>query len=151
MKKNLEIIESENKATNAMKPYVRFKTSEGWMSCFDLKECEKLKGYIGKIACVEVAESKVMRNGEEVIFHNIKKCYGNEDVNIDVEKPIAAKVTITQQNVVPKNASMYVSYAKDVFCQIWEKRNTKENDPYAFKEVMNVAINLIKQAKEAFE
>ena len=149
MKKNLEILESENKATNAMKAYVRFKTSEGWMSCFDLKECEKLKGYIGKIACVEVGESKVMRNGEEVIFHNIKKCYGNEDVNIDVEKPIAAKVTITQQNVVPKNTTMYVSYAKDVFCELYKALS---NDAiYNPKEQMEDAINLIKQAKTAFE
>jgi len=84
MKKNLEILEYENKATNSEPPriYTRFKTSEGWMSCFDTKETEKLKEYVYQIACVEVAESK---SGDRVFF-NIKKCYGNEDVNIDVEE-----------------------------------------------------------------
>jgi len=72
MKKNLEILDYEDKKTNAGKRYVRFKTSDGgnvrWMSCFDNGSNEELKKYEGKIACVEVVES-----GE---FMNIKKCLG---------------------------------------------------------------------------
>ena len=136
VKKNLEILEFENKATNADPPkvYTRFKTSEGWMSCFDTKESAKLKDMKDKIACVEVVESQ---SGDRV-FHNIKKCYGVEDVNLGVENVDKEKTNFEPlKSVVPKNhTTMYVSYAKDLVV--------------AGKE-MTDAINLVKQAKEAFE
>ncbi len=152
MKKNLEILEYENKATNSEPPrvYTRFKTDDGWMSCFDTKECEKLKAMVNKIACVEVAESK---SGDKV-FHNIKKCYGAEDVNIDVTQeridPEMTDEAKAKRSVVPKNhTTMYVSYAKDIFCNLLNSENL--NADYDINTKMTNAINLVKQAKEAFE
>lgn len=53
-------------------------------------------------------------------------------------------------NVPPynKNTTMYVSYAKDIFCALIQ------HDEYASKgqqsAVMNVAIELVKQARDSF-
>ena len=72
MKKNLEILEFENKATktNPPKVYTRFKTNEGWMSCFDIEESGKLKEYIGQTACVETKES-VSNNNPDFFFLDV--------------------------------------------------------------------------------
>jgi len=52
--------------------------------------------------------------------------------------------------VYPKsNTTMYVSYAKDIFCGILEKGNLTEKGDG--REAMQLAIELVKQAKEAFE
>jgi len=134
MKKNLEIIEFEDKITKAGKTYSRFKTNEGWMSCFDLESCKMLKKYQGNSASVEVLEQ-----GD---FKNIKKCYGeagNEDANVEVVKIGDTKASNN------KNATMYTSYAKDIFTHIYaaESMNSQEK--------MQESIDLVKQAKEAFE
>ena len=148
MKKNLEIIEFENKATNTepAKMYVRFKTSEGWMSCVDSIASNKLKGFVGNSASVEVAESK---SGDKV-FHNIKKCYGNAE-SLDAEKIEVVKPGVPQEikQSPNRNATMYVSYAKDIFCAVMnESEDSPEVKP---EEIMTQAINLVKQAKTAFE
>ncbi len=157
MKKNLEILEIEPKLTKDEKKYWRVKTSEGWMSCFDSVASGKLKDFIGKTACVEVAQS-----GD---FQNIKKCYGEADKALDEinkefyerypdEKPEVVKMGLTQvehEKAHTKNnhATMYTSYAKDIFCalcEIVDKETMVTND-----EVMKEAIRIVKQAKEAFE
>ena len=54
---------------------------------------------------------------------------------------------VPQETKVSKpngTAAMYVSYAKDIFC-------TMASDPATLTEDMNKAIELVKQAKEAFE
>ena len=134
MKTNIEIIDFEDKITKAGKTYGRFKTSEGWVSCFDVKSCVMLKGLKGKSASVELIEQ-----GD---FKNIKKCYGeagNEDANVEVVKIGDTKASNN------KNATMYTSYAKDIFTHIYaaESMNSQEK--------MQEAITLVKQAKEAFE
>ena len=139
MKKNLEILDFEDKKTNAGKRYVRFKTSDGWMSCFDSASCENLKKFKDKIASVEIIES-----GE---FKNIKKCYG-ESSDEDLEDVVPEKPGEPSAPKAPnRNTTMYVSYAKDIFCAIQESYN-KENA--TFKDVMNDCIDLVKQAREAF-
>ena len=148
MKKNLEIMDYENKSTAAMKPYVRFQTSEGWMSCFNLKECEKLKKYKGKTACVEVTESIVNEGkDDERKFHNIQKCYGEEnisEVNKDEAEVETQRIPERHKN---NSATMYASYAKDIFCVMWEKGFDRKDAG----NIMNDATTLVKQAKEAFE
>ena len=135
MKKNLEIQDFEDKKTKAGKRFTRFKTNDGWMSCFDSDEIAKLKEYEGKWASVETKES-----GE---FQNISKCYGAvaEEDKIETAKPGEFKAA---KSTAP--ASMYVSYAKDIFICL-EKALTDKNGP----EIMEQAITLVKQAKEAFE
>ena len=162
MKKNLEILDYEDKKTNAGKRYVRFKTSEGWMSCFDIVACEALKKFENKVACVEVMDS-----GE---FKNIKKCYGEAEEGLKYfveevkdEKPEVVKIGNGSEihnvkgeklkafggmkPIYPNNhTTMYTSYAKDIFCEIWEKGGQTPSE-----DIMDIAIELVKQAKEAFE
>ncbi len=141
MKKNLEILDFENKLTKANKPYVRFKTSDGWMSCFDVKTCETLKSFEGKTASVEVIES-----GE---FKNIKKCYGpsgDEDL-AEVKPEVPGKVT--ERSSAGRNATMYTSYAKDIFCGLLQKVGVSELKNT--QVIMEDSITLVKQARTAFE
>ncbi len=152
MKKNLEILEIEPKLTKDEKKYWRIKTSEGWMSCFDSIASGKLKDFIGKTACVEVAQS-----GD---FQNIKKCYGEEDYStkgeVRDEKPEVVRPgdhSNFQEDTYnkPKNnhATMYTSYAKDIFCALTQTSGSPEE--ITAEALMDKAIKLVKQAKEAFE
>ena len=145
MKKNLEILEIEPKLTKDEKKYWRFKTSEGWMSCFDKIASEKLKEFKGKVACCEVVQS-----GD---FSNIKKCYGEaEQITIDSsgaridEEPEVVKIERPRNN----HATMYVSYAKDISIGLTTGPNS-HNTKLSVSELMEEAIKLVKQAKEAFE
>jgi len=131
MKKNLEIIDFEDKKTKTDgKRYTRFKTPEGWMSCFDEISSTKLKGYEGRVASVEVIKS-----GE---YQNIKKCYGDADGDADQAEVEVVKPGVPQETKVSsnKNATMYVSYVKDLIV--------------AGSDV-DAAIIAITKAKEAFE
>ena len=131
MKKTLLIEDFEDKETKANKAYTRFKTSEGWMSCFDSASNLELKKCTGFSVEVEVKES----GG----FTNIQKFIGKVEGDEKVETPQSG-------NVVPKSGnfplSMKVSYAKDLFLGLVNE------DP---KSRMETAIRLIKQAEEAFK
>jgi len=130
MKKNLSILDFEDKKTQTGSRYTRFKTSDGWLSCFDTKTCEMLKNL--ESASVEIKES-----GE---FKNIAKCYGSADGDVPVVKPgepVKSKSTNGQ-------TAMYVSYAKDIFIAMVDK---EKNIPDQMKD----AVELVKQAKEAFD
>ena len=62
MKKNLEIQDFEAKVKKDGVPYTRFKTNEGWMSCFDSVACDALKQLHKKVASVEVVEKDNFKN-----------------------------------------------------------------------------------------
>ena len=146
MKKNLEIIDFEDKTTKAGKPYNRFKTNEGWVSCFDVKSCEMLRGFKGKSASVEMLRVENKEKPEEPFF-NLKKCYGeagNEDAQVEVVKIGDTKASNN------KNATMYTSYAKDIFCASLEHYRAVEME-MSPDMIMKESVILVKQAKEAFE
>ena len=144
MKKNLEILEIEPKLTKDEKKYWRVKTSVGWMNCWK----EDIKEYVGKVACVEVTEKEGTNfRGEPIVFKNIINVYGESEDEIAVKGETDEKPEVVRPGeTIPKsrNTTMYVSYAKDVFCAMYEKDFNKE-------DLMNMAVNLIKQAKSAFE
>jgi len=149
-KVNVRIEGYEDKLAKTGVPYTRFKTNEGWMSCFESELAKKLKGLKGQIVSVNIAID------EERGFKNIRTINGvyeedksqqkiKEEVVMKGDKPING-------GIVPKNntTAMYVSYAKDIFCAmvgspIWQKSDLTQ------KEKMQVAIELVKQAREAFE
>lgn len=64
MKKDLEIVEAEDKQTKAGKTYSRIKTNEGWMSCFDKKTADDIKENIGKWASLTIKASGDFQNIE---------------------------------------------------------------------------------------
>ncbi len=175
MKKNLEIIGFENKATKSEPPkvYTRFKTSEGWMSCFDETVAKQVKAYQGGVCCVEMTEKDGTNfKGEPMVYKNIIKCYGKEIELVEEaenftkaldkfedEKPEVVKIgrDMGKDYEIPKpkngTATMYTSYAKDIFCEVTKQMaardmNTEEEDA---GRIMSTAIELVKQAREAFE
>ncbi len=163
MKKNLEILEVEPKLKKDESKYWRFKTNEGWMNVFDSMPAEALKLLIGKVACVEMTE-KPGKNfrGEDIVFKNITKCYGAEQGYKDEERAVGMGMVDEKPEVVRpgemitpgypkpitaynnKNTTMYTSYAKDIFCAMYATE-------YEAKDIMDLAIELVKQARKAFE
>ncbi len=160
MKKNLEILDFEDKKTQKGIRYTRFKTNEGWMSCFNAVAYEALKDFEGKTACCDV-----IQKGD---FLNIEKCYGeaesiepNEITKWPDEKPEVVRPGGFTKGAIEgakrianigkyEPTSMYVSYAKDVFVAMMEKATGNITHDNA-KDTMNECIELVKQAKEAFE
>ena len=141
MKKCIEILEFEDKETQAGKKYVRFRTSEGWMSCFDSKSNEELKKRSGEKA----VNCEITESGE---FKNIKKFLGDasETPQIEIETPGPVKTNGKKE--------MYVSYVKDIFCQFVGRISQKEFDDKIgteeIEKLMNVAIRVIKKAEKSF-
>jgi hypothetical protein len=167
VKTKLKIIKHEAKTSKGGKDYTRFQTSNGWMSAFDDDTIEDLKAAEGRIVSVEVAESE--KDGRS--FSNIRKFYGiiagkeeldqaikeTDDFLEEVEKvlpknfakPTAEKVIAEAKKSVYTPTSMYVSYAKDIFNEIIQHPLNKEMTNLS--QVMDIAINLVKQAHKAFE
>ena len=138
-KVNLKIEDFEDKKTKADKRYTRFKTSDGWMSAFGKDTIEKLKEAEGKTVCVEIAVD------EENGFKNIRKFIGPASENAEQG---SIKPDVVRPGEAPKafnQNAMYVSYAKDIFVSM-DKTLTKETA----KDLMKLSIDLVKQAKEAF-
>jgi len=152
MKKILEILDFEDKKTNAGKLYVRFKTSEGWMSCFDKKSNEELKKLKDKSANCEISES-----GD---FKNIKKFLsessGIENENIETEKPgVPQETKVSNVSSVKSDfpQSMKVAYAKDVFCAMCSRISQAEFDGMDESqrlELADLSIKVIKKIESAF-
>ncbi len=144
MKKNLEILEIEPKLTKDEKKYWRVKTSVGWMNCWK----EDIKEYVGKVACVEVTEKEGTNfRGEPIVFKNIINVYGESEDEIAVKGETDEKPEVVRPGeTIPKsrNTTMYVSYAKDIFVALEQKEIKTE-------ATMKRAIELVKQAKSAFE
>ena len=67
---------------------------------------------------------------------------GTEDIsNVQPEKVVSSP---------DRNKTMYVSYAKDIFCALITSETKKDFSGDELKNGMKNAIELIKQAKEAF-
>jgi len=131
MKKCLEILDFEDKKTNAGKSYTRFKTSEGWMSCFDAKSNEELKRNKERSVNVEIIES-----GE---FKNIKKFLSpaSESDFATTERPGEVPKEMKVNSAFPQ--SMKVAYAKDVFCAICTRISQSKFDEMTEEEILGLA------------
>lgn len=157
MKKNLEILDFEEKVMKNGKPYTRFKTNgadfgEKWMSCFDPHGCNELNKLNKKTASVELVES-----GD---FHNITKCYGEAEGsesldNVEVEKVGRLGVDqIAEKLRKSVKGSAYekdpVGLAVEIFVYLVGRlnRDLEMNDA---EGAMDNSINLVKQAQEAFK
>jgi len=90
--------------------------------CFECSEAKKAS-----------FEAKQPNETEKIVFEGIP-----------VERPMD-RVKKAQNG---SNGAIYTSYAKDVFCALFDRELYKDMD---FDNLMTTAINLVKQAKEAFE
>ena len=164
MKKNLEILEIEAKLTKDEKKYWRVKTGQGWMSVFDVVAKDAIKETHNHsdngMVCCEVIEKKGTDfKGEEKIFYNITKCYGEPAVDEELaqdEKPEVVKIPSQDQRDISNQicgykegikaskpngqASMYTAYAKDLYKENRDMALTKEE-----------CVEVIQYFKEAFE
>lgn len=135
----IKIEDFEDKKTTAGKPYTRFKTSEGWMSCFDGISIESLKKECGKIVDVDLKE----KDG----FKNIKKFLGSTNTG---DEEVGEVKPESKSNA---RKEMYVSYAKDCFCGIVTRISQAKFDDFEESDVeklMDLAIKVTKKAESAF-
>ena len=136
----ININEKEHKVGKASgKPYMRFNTSQGWMSCFDKDLCEKLSEVTGTGVPVEV---EVKEKGD---FKNIVAMIGIAEDNPTKpsdNKTFAKAPTATTND---KATTMYTSYAKDIYVSM-----NKDDTALTKKALMDEAISLVKQAQKAF-
>ena len=170
VKETIIILAHEDKTSkgNPPKDYTRFKCqyeNNGikWVSCFNTEVIQMLKEHEGRPVSVEI----VNPNGSE--FYNIRKFYGAvpattkqlDNAIESTDKLIKETVeTIKPEEFVKEKSenkktfqptTMYVAYAKDIFCTI---RGGIDNPsiPKEFdEELMQRSIELIKQAKQEFE
>ena len=111
METNLKIELVEEKVSKQGRNYKRFKTSDGWMSCFEDKVTQDLVANMGKEIKVNVEE----RNG----FKNITKFLGcNGHVSVPIENVTDTTVgkPAFSHDKRSKQASMIISYTKDMVC-----------------------------------
>ncbi len=150
MKTRLTISGFENKQTKMGTPYVAFDTDKGKMNCFDAMVYDQLRDVVNKLISVEITTREV--NGKT--FSNIKSYLGipneafEEFDSDDVQKGMGdAGITVKQYAKPNGTATMYTSYAKDIYCSLNEHKKA-QIEP---KDLMELAIDLVKQAKSAFE
>ena len=115
------------------KPYFVIETNQGKMSCFpDYAGLQGLKDAWKNDAEIEVN----VITSEDGKFKNIK----NDDV---ADNPAPKSKSVNLDN---NFTTMYVSYAKDVYIGLNEHKKA-EIDP---RELMDLSIQLVKQARNAF-
>ena len=149
---NVKILSHEDKTAKTGKDYTRFQTNEGWMSAFEKEIIAKLKEYEGSVVRITVAIDA------EKGWKNIRAFHGLSDVGI----PMPAEEVKTEKiGVLPteaaswksepnRNATIYSSYAKDVFCALVGQESVPTTKPGA-DILMKMSIELVNQAKKAFE
>jgi|25BtaG_2_1085352.scaffolds.fasta_scaffold11727_1 cupin superfamily acireductone dioxygenase involved in methionine salvage len=147
MEKELKIIEVELKESKEGRAYHRFKTSEGWMSCFEKDVVDDLKQAIGGYALVEVAERGNFKNIVKIVPRDPR--YSEESENYKATHKEHPQVTKARA-LIDDKPSFYVSYAKDVFIALCNRKWSDDPKLDNTKEMMQEAIDLIKQARKAF-
>ena len=150
-KVNLQIKAYEDKVARTGKSYTRFNTNIGWVSVFEKEIIEKLKIGVGQTASVELAVD------EDKGFKNIRQLYGWDKDGITNQKPQdeaaygysgTLNVTRTSETASSsRDVMMQVSYAKDIFCELLKSEHEMKIED---EHLMKIAIELVKQAREAF-
>lgn len=128
----------EEKTTKANKPYLRLDTNVGWLSSFDAQSNSELRKCVGKEVLCEVEDS-----GQ---FKNIKHF-------IEVVGE-ATSTPMTEAKKVTSATTMYVSYAKDIFIELYKTIGAQEGlkpEEYSVEVIMKKATKLVKQAQKEFE
>ena len=137
MKTELKILVKEEKIASNGKPYSKYKCSDNkWHPCFDSAVklvLDKAVGTDQLVACN--IEDNVIKWTEFISQKQVE--------TVDMTKFAEGTLPVDKKSV-----SMYVSYAKDIFLSL-EKNEHKSFDDLI--RVMDCAITLVKQAKEAFE
>ena len=154
---NVEIQECEPKVSQGGRSYYRFKTNLGWMSAFDKPIIKALKDKEGERVNLLIAidDEKGFKNIRKILKSDQNELDDEDEAEEDSEeemdeaneKPKAEVMKMKQPN---PHATMWASYAKDIFLALITKADVAKID-ISTEEVMNKSIALIKQARTAFE
>ena len=149
---NIETIERKTSKTSG-KAYWKAKTQLGWMSIFDKEIARQLEDCCdNNLGCsVEYTE----KQSGEMTYRNITAYLG--DVKGNISLPTVEENT-TPKGVTSsdKNATMYTSYAKDIFIAMHEEifiamhEEIKPSNIGESASIMQCSIDLVKQARDAF-
>ena len=148
VKQTITISRCEMKERVGKPSYLRCETSpEGWCSCFDSEVIKDLANpnHWNRPVSVDIT---VRENGQT--WKNITKFHGvvaGEVASVPVVKP-AEFVTETAPRKDKPSTTMYTSYAKDIFNTM--SNTVKDWSNVDMTAIMNEAIKLVKQAREAF-
>ena len=144
-KTNLTVEDFEDKKYGSGKRYTRFKTSEGWISSFDKKTIESLKDAGGDEVSVEIVTGDDDREKITKFFGDAEESDDDEASDEEIDKtPKKPKEAFSGIDYNP--TTMYVSYAKDVFCAIQATEQASDD----LIQDMKVAVDLVKQAHKGF-
>ena len=119
-------------------PYYKFHTSEGDMACFDPKLGILLRSFINQEVEVDIQTKGDFKNIVD-LFEGVGEIPQEATMNKISEAP--------KTNDEFNPTTMYVSYAKDIFIVMVQLGQIKDSQIQA----MDSAIDLVKQAREAFE
>jgi len=131
------------KQSQAGKTYWEIQTNKGSMSAFDMPVVDGLRE-AWRTDKEIVVDAQTSKDGKYVNIRGL----GLKDAVV-VEKPqVFGRPDIVAKAINNPHTTMYVSYAKDIFIELIKQYGT---DP-AFKTDYNMglAINLVKQAQNAF-
>jgi len=148
---NIEIKNFEDKETKSGKAFVRFKTNQGWMSCFNNKAYDEIKKFKGESVKVEIKQSGDFKNIEKFVGkadQETKEEENNETQTADdaVKPEQSDKAEKAIKSVVKKD--FLVSYAKDAFCAIVGRISQQKFDDMKDQEVINLATLSAQAIKE---
>ncbi len=123
------------------KPYFLIETNCGKMSCFpDYEGLEDLKEAWKMDEPIEVN----VETSEDGKYRNIRNAKANATTTVVKPEDFGVKHEPKANKYEP--TSMYVSYAKDIFCEILKDHP----EGLDIKGMMQEAIDLVKQARESF-
>jgi len=132
----VNIQEVEEKKAKTGRSYLRVKTSEGWMSAFDMPVITKLKGLVGQMVWLGVNVD------EEKGFKTIKNINSDYIPPEKQESPAQAKNGGSKGNPYAKDP---VGLAVEVFIAIWDGAADM-----SVTDAMDKSIQIVKQAQKAF-
>ena len=145
----------EQKTGKTGRQYASIKTDKGTMTCFEKDILERLQeGFEKSVQClVNVAESNGFSNIRSFVRFRLENGQGK----VIVEKP---SEFVESQGYKPdkfsdaraaKDTSIYTSYAKDLFIELYKENVTLTEQARANNlSLMQEAVKLVKEAREAF-
>jgi hypothetical protein len=144
---------SEKESKNGRKYHSIDTEEEGTLTCFEKPIVDELQKHFGKRVKVKiVVNDKGFKNLREFV-----------EVVAEEEKPVVEKVISAPQETnkpilngeilearILKDASIYTSYAKDVFICLCENKKS-EGSVLNARALMESACDLVKQARDNFK
>jgi hypothetical protein len=125
--------------------YFSIETDQGKLTCFEKKITDELQKNVGNKVKVEIVTN-------DRGFRNIRKFLGAPTKSEIMTTPaVQAKQGVFAEARQEKNKSMYVSYTKDIFLEIYKTQAGKDIVMESVEELMTKSIKLIKMASQAFD